>query len=69
MKILIHANIDEKIPEKVERFSTEAGCSRDKFIQMALEEFLQKRSESAEGIVASNGYFVGNVRSMETYGL
>jgi metal-responsive CopG/Arc/MetJ family transcriptional regulator len=68
MKILIRAEIDEKLLENVDRFSADAGHSRDRIIEMALEEFLQKKYESAEGIVTSNGYFVGNVRSVETYG-
>jgi metal-responsive CopG/Arc/MetJ family transcriptional regulator len=67
MKSHISATIDEKILEGLNRFGTEERRSRSQIIEMALEEFLQKRCAASDEIVTSQGRFAGNFSREDTY--
>lgn len=67
MKSHISATLDEKLLEDLNRFGHQERRSRSQVIEMALEEFLRKRSAVGEQIVTSEGRFDGNFSREETY--
>ncbi len=67
MKSHISATIDERLVEELSRFGQEERRSRSQIIELALEEFLRKRSASVDKIVTSDGRFEGNFSREETY--
>lgn len=67
MKSHISATIDVQILEDLNRFGREERRSRSQVIEMALEEFLQKRSRGDDEIVTSGGAFAGQFSREETY--
>jgi len=67
MKSHISATIDVQILEALKRFGQEERRSRSQVIEMALEEFLQKRSRADDEIVTSPGQFSGSFSREETY--
>ncbi|HKJ89609.1 MAG TPA: ribbon-helix-helix protein, CopG family [Oceanipulchritudo sp.] len=67
MKSHISATIDTKLVEELNRYRTEERRSRSQVIEIALSEFLQKRSALDEGIVTSPSRFVGRFSREETY--
>lgn len=68
MKSHISATIDLNIVKKINRYGREERRSRSQIIEMALEEFLQKRGIVDGDIVTSAGRFVGSFSREETYG-
>ena len=67
MKSHISATIDDKLVEDLNRFGQEERRSRSQIIEMALEEFLRKRSGAKDEIVTSAGRFEGRFSREETY--
>jgi len=67
MKSHISATIDNQILEDLNRFGREERRSRSQIIEMALEEFLQKRSGPDDEIVTSPGRFSGQFTREDTY--
>jgi len=67
MKTHISATIDEKILKDLNRVGAEERRSRSQVIEMALEEFLQKRGAAVDEIVTSKGRFTGNFSREDTY--
>ena len=67
MKSHISATIDVQILEDLKRFGQEERRSRSQVIEMALEEFLGKRSRADDEIVTSPGHFSGGFSREETY--
>jgi metal-responsive CopG/Arc/MetJ family transcriptional regulator len=67
MKSHISATIDLELVEKVNRYGQEERRSRSQIIEMALEEFLAKRGVADEGLVTSDGQFLGKFSREETY--
>jgi metal-responsive CopG/Arc/MetJ family transcriptional regulator len=67
MKSHISATIDEKILKDLNRVGAEERRSRSQVIEMALEEFFQKRGAAVDEIVTSEGRFTGNFSREETY--
>jgi metal-responsive CopG/Arc/MetJ family transcriptional regulator len=67
MKSHISATIDNQILEDLNRFGREERRSRSQIIEMALEQFLQKRSATDDEIVTSQGRFSGQFTREETY--
>ena len=67
MKSHISATIDVQILEDLNRFGREERRSRSQVIEMALEEFLRKRSGPEDEIVTSPGQFSGSFSREETY--
>jgi predicted transcriptional regulator len=67
MKSHISATIDNQILEDLNRFGREERRSRSQIIEMALEEFLQKRSGPDDEIVTSEERFSGQFTREETY--
>jgi len=67
MKSHISATLDEKLLEDLNRFGQQERRSRSQIIEMALEEFLRKRSATDEPIVTSEGSFEGSFSREETY--
>ena len=67
MKSHISATLDEKLLEDLNRFGQQERRSRSQIIEMALEEFLRKRSSEAAEIVTSEGCFEGNFCREGTY--
>lgn len=67
MKSHISATLDEKLLEDLNRYGQQERRSRSQIIEMALEEFLQKRGAAEEPIVTSEGRFEGVFSREETY--
>ena len=67
MKCHISATIDDQLADAVNRFGQEERRSRSQIIEMALEEFLRKRSSAKTEIVTSRGRFAGRLSREETY--
>jgi metal-responsive CopG/Arc/MetJ family transcriptional regulator len=67
MKSHISATIDNRIGEDLNRFGREECRSRSKIIEIALEQFLQKRSGPDDEIVTPQGRFSGQFTRKETY--
>ena len=67
MKSHISATIDNQILEDLNRFGREERRSRSQIIEMAPEQFLQKRSGPDDEIVTSGGRFAGQFTREETY--
>lgn len=67
MKSHISATLDEKLLEDLNRFGQQERRSRSQIIEMALEEFLRKRSSKTGEIVTSEGCFEGNFSREDTY--
>lgn len=67
MKSHISATIDSSLLEELNRFGREERRTRSQIIEMALEEFLQKRGGPEDEIVTSAGRFEGNFSREETY--
>lgn len=67
MKSHISATIDERLLENLNRFGREERRTRSQIIELALERFLQERSEQGEEIVTSPGRFAGRFSREETY--
>lgn len=67
MKCHISATIDDQLADAVNRFGKEERRSRSQIIEMALEEFLRKRSGAKAEIVTSPGRFAGRFSREETY--
>jgi metal-responsive CopG/Arc/MetJ family transcriptional regulator len=67
MKSHISATIDDQLLEDLNRFGQEERRSRSQIIEMALEEFLRKRSVTDDEIVVSEGRFEGSFSREETY--
>lgn len=67
MKSHISATLDEKLLEDLNRFGQQERRSRSQIIEMALEEFLRKRTAADERIVTSDGCFQGEFTREDTY--
>lgn len=67
MKSHISATIDQELLGELDRFGQEERRPRSQIIEMALEEFLRKRSRSGDEIVTSQGRFAGQFSREETY--
>lgn len=67
MKSHISATIDDQILHDLNRFGQQERRSRSQVIEMALEEFLQKRGVAEDEIVTSEGRFDGQFSREETY--
>ncbi len=67
MKSHISATIDNQILDDLNRFGREERRSRSQIIEMALEQFLQKRRGQDDEIVTSEGRFSGQFTREETY--
>lgn len=67
MKSHISATLDEKLLENLNRFGQQERRSRSQIIEMALEEFLNKRCATDDQIVTSAGRYEGRFSREETY--
>jgi metal-responsive CopG/Arc/MetJ family transcriptional regulator len=67
MKSHISATIDDQLLEDLNRFGQEERRSRSQIIEMALEEFLRKRTTEEDEIVTSGGHFAGSFSREDTY--
>jgi metal-responsive CopG/Arc/MetJ family transcriptional regulator len=67
MKSHISATIDQELLGELDKFGQEERRARSQIIEMALEEFLRKRSRSSDEIITSQGRFVGQFSREETY--
>lgn len=67
MKSHISATLDEKLLEDLNRFGQQERRSRSQIIEMALEEFLRKRTAADEPIITSAGRFEGAFNRDDTY--
>jgi len=67
MKSHISATIDERLLADVNRFGQEERRSRSQIIEMALAEFLRRRSSGDDEIVTSESRFIGSFDRKETY--
>lgn len=67
MKSHISATIDQEILEELDKYGQEERRVRSQIIEMALEEFLNKRKRTHDDIVTSQGHFVGKFSREKTY--
>ncbi|MEZ5274881.1 MAG: ribbon-helix-helix protein, CopG family [Opitutaceae bacterium] len=67
MKSHISATLDRKLLEDLNRFGKQERRSRSQIIEMALDEFLRKRSAADDAIVTSGGRFEGDFSREDTY--
>ena len=67
MKSHISATLDSKLLEDLNRFGKQERRSRSQIIEMALDEFLRKRSAADDAIVTSGGRFDGDFSREDTY--
>ena len=67
MKSHISATLDSKLLEDLNRFGKQERRSRSQIIEMALDEFLRKRSAADDAIVTSGGRFEGDFSREDTY--
>ena len=67
MKSHISATLDSKLLEDLNRFGKQERRSRSQIIEMALDEFLRKRSAADDAIVTSGGRIEGDFSREDTY--
>jgi metal-responsive CopG/Arc/MetJ family transcriptional regulator len=67
VKSHISAAIDSELLEQLNRYGKEERRSRSQVIELALDEFLRKRSDVDGGIVTSQSGFEGSFSREETY--
>lgn len=67
MKSHISATIDVGLVKELNRYGQEERRSRSQIIEIALDEFLRKRTSEDSGLVTSQGCFAGNFSRKETY--
>lgn len=67
MKSHISATLDEKLLKELSRIGKQERRSRSQIIEMALDEFLRKKSTGDESIITSEGRFEGSFCREDTY--